>query len=90
VAFTDSEGITHSVQVAASSLFEAAALGIAQFRQCRFAEALIGPGTRLTISVETPATAHQLTFAKLSAWLDGGGRSPAEQATKIRLKQLLA
>jgi hypothetical protein len=36
VFFTDSEGIRHAVEVAASSLYEAAALAIGEFRRCGF------------------------------------------------------
>jgi hypothetical protein len=62
-------------------------LAVAEFRRCDFADATLGPATRLTVSVEAPATTHQLTFAKLSAWLDGGGKSPNEQALKVRLRE---
>jgi hypothetical protein len=31
VSFTDTEGMTHSMKVTAGSLFEAAALGVAEF-----------------------------------------------------------
>jgi hypothetical protein len=34
VSFTDSENIGHSVEVVASTLYEAAVLAIAQFRSC--------------------------------------------------------
>ena len=27
---------------------------------------------------------------RLTAWLEGGGRSPAEQAVKVRLREILA
>lgn len=72
VAFTDSDGVTHSVELAASSLYEAVAPAGAEFRRCGFAVAEPVTGTRLTFAVEAPATTHRLTFAKLSAWLDGG------------------
>ena len=47
VAFVDSEGIAHSVEVAACSLYEAAALAVAEFRRCGFADAMPGPATDL-------------------------------------------
>jgi hypothetical protein len=62
---------------------------IAEFRRCDFADATLGPATRLTVAVEVPATTHQLTFAKLSAWLDGDGKSPNERALKVRLRELV-
>jgi hypothetical protein len=48
-------------------MFEAAALGVAEFKKCEFALAEVGPGTKLTIAVEAPATTHELTVAKLEA-----------------------
>ncbi len=48
-----------------------------------------GPATRLTVIVETPGTAHEIPMQKLTAWLEGGGKSPAEQATKVRLREVL-
>jgi hypothetical protein len=90
VAFTDGAGVTHSVQVAASSMYEAAALGLAEFKRCGFAMAMAGPGTRLSIAVELPATTHELTVARLQAWLDASGKTPREQAVKVRLRQSLA
>ena len=88
VSFTDSENITHAVEVAAASLFEAAALALGEFRRCGFADALAGPATRLTVSVEAPSTTHELPVRKVAAWLESGGRSPSEQAVKVRLRAL--
>ena len=89
VSFTDSAGVTHTVSVSASSLYEAAALGIAEFRRCGFAEAMVGPATRLRVAVVAPATAHELTVGKLRAWLDSSGKTPREQAVKVGLREIL-
>ena len=89
VSFTDGANITHTVRVSASSLYEAAALGVAEFKKSRFAFTSIGPATRLTIAVEPPATTHELSVGKLQAWLKTNGKTPREQATKVTLRQLL-
>src|SRR3954454_22983747 len=89
VAFTDGAGVTHSVAVAASSMYEAAALGLAELKRSGFAMAMAGPGTRLTVTVEAPSTAHELTVSRLQAWLDSSGKTPREQAVKVRLRQAL-
>jgi len=81
--------VTHSVAVAASSMYEAAALGLAEFKRSGFAMAMAGPGTRLTVTVEAPSTAHELTVSRLQAWLDSSGKTPREQAVKVRLRQAL-
>ncbi len=44
---------------------------------------------RLTVTVKTPATSHQVRLSKIEAWLESGGRSPNEQALKVRLRELL-
>lgn len=88
VSFTDSENIRHSVEVTASTLYEAAVLAIAQFRQCGFTANAPGPATRLSVAVKVPATIHEVQWGKIEAWLQGVGK-PNEQALKGRLRQLL-
>jgi len=85
----DGAGVTHTVSVAASSLYEAAALGVAELKRCGFAMAAIGPGTRLKIAVEVPPTIHEMSVSRLDAWLGSSGKTPAEQAVKLRLRQIL-
>jgi hypothetical protein len=81
--------VTHTVSVSASSLYEATALGIAEFRRCGFTEAIVGRATVLKVAVEAPATTHELTVAKLRAWLESSAKSPRERATKLRLQELI-
>ena len=89
MSFTDSEGITHTAQVAASTLYEAAALAVAEFRKCGLADGMPGTGTRFTIAVHGPSMMHELPMRKLAAWLGSGGKSPHEQALKVRLREML-
>ena len=89
VGVSDTEGMTHSVRVTAGSLLEAAALGLAELRRCAMMDTAPGPATRLTVVVEVPGTAHEVPMHKLKAWLEGNGKSPAEQAVKVRLRELL-
>jgi hypothetical protein len=89
VSFTDSEGIRQSVEVTASTLYEAAVLAIVQFRNCGFTENAPGPATRLTVAIKQPGRIHDVPWGKIEAWLQGDGRSPADQGTKIRLRELL-
>jgi hypothetical protein len=81
--------IRHAVEVAASTLYEAAALAIGEFRRCGFTANAPGPATRLTVTVKTPATSHEVRLSKIEAWLESGGRSPNEQVLKVRLRELL-
>ena len=89
VSFKDGADVTHTVTVSASSLYEAAAMGIAEFKKSGFAFAGISPATRLQIAVQAPAITHELSVAKLQAWLDTNGRTPREQTTKVNIRQIL-
>jgi hypothetical protein len=88
VSFTDSEGIRHSVEVTASTLYEAAVLAINEFRRCGFTSNAPGPATRLTVAVKAPATSHEVQWGKIEAWLQSAGK-PNEQGMKGRLRELL-
>jgi len=89
VSFTDPEGVTHSVVVSAASVYEAAALAVAEFRRAQLADVIVGPGTRLQISVEAPAMSHELTFQKLTNWLGSSAKSPNDGLLKSRLREIL-
>lgn len=45
--------------------------------------------TSLAVIVQQPATSHALRTKRLEAWLNSSGKSPAEQALKIRLREEL-
>lgn len=81
VSFDDADGISHSVDVHAGSLFEAAALAIARFQA---ADIGIGPAATLEIAVAEPTITHMIKFARVRDWLTSQGRTPKEQATKAR------
>jgi hypothetical protein len=81
--------VTHTVKITAASLYEAAILGLAELRRCAMVEDAPGPAAKFTIAVESPSTVHEVPMQKLTAWLQGDGRSPAEQALKVRLREIL-
>ena len=89
VSFTDPSGITHTAKITAASLYEAAVLGLAELRRSAMVDDAPGPATRFTIAVESASTLHEVSMQKLTAWLQGDGRSPAEQALKVRLREAL-
>ena len=74
--------------MAASTLYEAATLAMAEFRRCGFTENAPGPATRLTVTVRAPATSHEVQWGKVETWLQSAGK-PVDQGLKTRLQQLL-
>ncbi len=84
VSFTDTELISHSVEVEARSLYEAGALALAEFRSSGVIEH-IGPAIRFEIEVRRPATRHEISVSKIEAWLSSTSKSLREQAMKGRI-----
>jgi hypothetical protein len=85
VSYLDSEGLRHSVEVEAESLYEAAVLAIRTFRQhnCEPGEA-----ARLEVEVRS-SVIHAITPMRVLEWLNRGAKSPREAVTKERLRALL-
>jgi hypothetical protein len=89
VSFKSATGISHSVEVEAGSLYEAAGLGLARLKRDGWVEGL-GPGTRLKIQVREPATQHVITVDRLTKWINGVTTSPVETLRRAKVKQLLS
>jgi hypothetical protein len=85
VSYLDTEGLRHTVEVEAESLYEAGVLAIRTFRQhhCE-------PGSAAQLEVEVRSSVvHTITPTKIHEWLNGGAKSPKEAVMKERLRALL-
>ena len=89
VSFRDHGGLVHSVEVTAASLFEAAALAVKAFRTAEWMDSGPGSAAVLEISVLRPVARHRIPLGKVMAWLESNGRTPKEQASKQRLREML-
>jgi len=85
VSYIDTEGLRHTVEVQAESLYEAAVLAIRTFKkhECE-------PGQVSTLEVEVRSSViHTITPKRMYEWLNGGARTPKEAVMKERLRGLL-
>jgi hypothetical protein len=89
VTCRDIEGIEHSVEVSADSLYEAVARGLAALRDAEWAGEIGHGQTTVTVVVKQPEVEHTGRMRDSEAWLESNGRSPAEMALKSRLRELL-
>lgn len=80
VPVRDVEGITHSVSVNASSLFEAAAAGLAAFRRQGWAAET--PNAILRVEVQMPAVVHEVPLKAVERWLRSPSASPKNMISK--------
>ena len=89
VSFIDHRGVRHSVTVGADSVFEAAAAGLAAFRQNGWLEAQPGPATRLDIEVHGPVTRHTVSVQQIQRWAQSTAVTPADRVKRERVRTLL-
>ena len=89
VTCCDLNGVEHSVEVTADTLYEAVAHGLRAFREAEWAGDLGSGLTAITVTLKQPEVRHTVRVKDFEAWLESGGRSPAEMSLKGRLRQLL-
>src|SRR6516162_396957 len=86
VSYQDSDGIRHSVEVTAETLYEAAVLGMTTLQAAGW---MNSPSLTIEVTVKAPETTHSINSGVLAAWLSRSGKSPREQALKSRLLDLM-
>jgi hypothetical protein len=85
VSFTDFRGVRHSVNVQASSVLEAAGLGLKHIREQDMLDTEDG-SSDITVEIVTKTT-HTVPLMKLRDWRDSNsGRTPQEIARKARTR----
>jgi hypothetical protein len=70
---------THTVQVQASTLFEAGAAAVAAFRQQGWAAEALTPNAVLHIEVQLPPITHDVPLKAIERWLRTPSVSPKEE-----------
>jgi hypothetical protein len=88
VSCFDATGAEHAVEVTARSLFEAVARGLHVLRQNNWVDTIYQNST-ITIAVKEPQVEHKVRIRDFESWLASNGKSPAEQALKSDLRDLL-
>jgi hypothetical protein len=88
VTCLDANGAEHAVEVTARSLYEAVARGLHILRQSDWVDGIYQNST-ITIAVKEPQLEHKVRIRDFESWLASNGKSPAEQALKTDLRDLL-
>src|SRR5256885_1582295 len=87
VTVQDLEGIAHTVEVTAESLFEAVAQGLAALRRSDWV-AGFQQGV-VKVSVADVPVEHQVKLTDFTQWLERRGRSPREVFQRQELRSIL-
>ena len=90
VSCEDLNGVHHSVEVTAESLYEAVARGLSALRANSWVGE-IGEGlTSITIEVQEKAPAtHRVLMKDFRRWLEARGTTPAEIMARERVRDIL-
>jgi hypothetical protein len=83
------EGVEHTVQVTAQSLYAAVAQGLRVFREDDWAEAPGRGASTVVVSVKKLEVEYRVRIRDFQNWLESAGRSPAEMALKNRLRDII-
>ena len=83
------DGVRHTVEVKADSVYEAAVMALEALKKDSWTGA-IGPGNKLVVSVKPPAVSHEVTVDQLRRWADSSAITPEDRVRKNRLRDLLA
>jgi hypothetical protein len=90
VSFTDTDGVSHGIDVDAESLYEAVAIAVAQFRDDEISASSPGPMTEFTVAVYRNPTEHKIRLGQVSKWAEHTTKDgPAGITKRQRVRALL-
>src|SRR6202007_3206119 len=89
VTISDLDGVTHTVEVTAATLFEAVALGLRQLQGNAWVAGIGRPMDTVTVSVKSVPVEHRVRIGEFTKWLERGATSPAEVARKGKGGEML-
>jgi hypothetical protein len=88
VTMRDSEGIEHTAEVTAETLYEAVALGLTAIRKSSWVED-IAQNFEVRVTVRDTPVEHSIAFRTFNQWLDRPGKTPKEIITRNKIKEIL-
>jgi hypothetical protein len=89
VSYCDLNGVEHTVEVTADSLYEAVAQELRVFRENDWIDEVGRGQTTISVAVAYPEVQHKVRIQDFERWLESQGRTPAEMSLKGRLQELL-
>jgi hypothetical protein len=89
VSVSDLDGIEHTVEATASTLYGAVAAALAALRDDGWVGGIGNGLTTVSVSVHQPAVEHHVRVKDFLAWLKKKGGSPAEVSLREKLTKML-
>jgi hypothetical protein len=89
VTIKDMEGVTHTVEVTAETLYEAVALGLAAILGNEWVMGIAQGLNAVQVCVKDVPVVHSVQLKDFTAWLERSAGSPRELSKRKRIKQIL-
>jgi hypothetical protein len=89
VTVTDMDGIEHTAQVSANSLYEAVALGLRAIKKSSWAGEIPEGMTTVTVHIIDDPIQHTVQMKVFRNWIAREGGSPADRAARAKVREIL-
>ena len=80
VSCWDAQGVEHTAQVSAQSLYEAVAQALCVLRDDDWTEDPNRVPASVVVTINQPQVEHRVRIKNFENWLESAGKSPAEMA----------
>jgi hypothetical protein len=90
ITIHDMEGISHSVEVTAATLYEAVARGLTAIRGHEWVAGIAQGANTVRVSVADVRVEHEVRLMDFTKWVERPGGSPREVSDSWRIREILA
>ena len=85
----DMDGVAHTVDVTAATLYEAVALGIAAIRRDDWVTEIAQGLNTVKVRVTNVTVEHEVKMKDFLCWLEGTSQRPRDIVQKNRIREIL-
>ena|SRR5712664_1708051 len=89
VTIQDLDGVSHTVEVTAATLYEAVAQGLAAIRGNEWVGGIAQGLNVVKVSVADVRVEHEVKLMDFTKWLETSGGSPNEKSNRDRIRAIL-
>jgi hypothetical protein len=89
VTISDLDGVAHTVDVTASTLYEAVALGLAAIRSADWVAGIPEGLNSVKVRVTNVPVEHEVKLRDFLKWIERKGGSPKETIDRLHIREVL-
>jgi hypothetical protein len=90
VTIQDMDGVSHTVEVTAATLYEAVAQGLAAIRGNEWVAGVAEGFNVVKVSVADVRVEHEVKLGDFTKWLERTGGSPRDVSQRQRIRSILS